>query len=309
MKRYLLLAGVFTLLISDITLAQTSKVGTTTAPFLKLNQGARAAALGDAYSALVDDAEAVHWNPGAMARVHRRSAAFTHAAYVDDTFFDNAAYVENLGHGNALGLGVRYFSAGEIQALDATGRPAGSVKPHDLSVTLAYALRVGEFSLGVGWKYLRSTLQKTAAGGAYDFGVLSPAFWKDRVRLAATVSNLGGKLRYEEVKESLPTVWRLGGAVRLMGRWQASMDLGFPTDNAAFAAFGTEYDLISMNTSRLIARAGLNSKNFGDGEKGGLMSGGTLGLGFAYHRFRVDYGVVPMGELDLTHRMSFSVDF
>ena len=53
------------LFISSTIVSQTvSKTGTTAAQFLKIGIGARALALGGAYSAIADDASALYWNPG-----------------------------------------------------------------------------------------------------------------------------------------------------------------------------------------------------------------------------------------------------
>ena len=40
--------------------------GTTAAQFLKLGAGARAVAMGEAFSAVADDASALYWNPAAL---------------------------------------------------------------------------------------------------------------------------------------------------------------------------------------------------------------------------------------------------
>jgi long-subunit fatty acid transport protein len=43
--------------------------GTTAAKFLALGVDARAEAMGQAYSAVADEASALYWNPGAMTRI------------------------------------------------------------------------------------------------------------------------------------------------------------------------------------------------------------------------------------------------
>ena len=65
--KYIILACLF---ISSTIVGQTvSKVGTTAAQFLKIGIGARALALGGAYSAIADDASALYWNPGGLSRI------------------------------------------------------------------------------------------------------------------------------------------------------------------------------------------------------------------------------------------------
>ena len=52
--------------------------GTSAAQFLKLGAGARAAGMGEAYSAVCADAGAVYWNPGALGSLKGVSGTFTH---------------------------------------------------------------------------------------------------------------------------------------------------------------------------------------------------------------------------------------
>ena len=44
----------------------TSKIGTTAAPFLQIGVGSRASAMGEAYSAVAEDASAMCWNPSGI---------------------------------------------------------------------------------------------------------------------------------------------------------------------------------------------------------------------------------------------------
>src|SRR6266487_6212781 len=99
--------------------------GTTAANFLKLGVGARALAMGEAYSAVADDANALYWNPAGLTRIYHAEATFMHAAYLANSFYDYAAYGTHLGKHGALGAGVQYFSAGRITQTDVTGNDVG----------------------------------------------------------------------------------------------------------------------------------------------------------------------------------------
>src|SRR5579864_5665137 len=68
--------------------------GTTTANFLKLGVGARAEAMGEAYTAVADDATALHWNPAGITRVapDGGSIAFMHAPYIESTYYDYGGF-------------------------------------------------------------------------------------------------------------------------------------------------------------------------------------------------------------------------
>lgn len=282
-----------------------SGVGTTTAGFLKLGAGARAVAMGEAYSAVADDATALYWNPAALTRIEKRSATFMHAAYLDSSFFDYGAYGQNLGKKGSFGIGVQYFSAGKITETDLTGTETGSFTPSDLAVSLGYAREVGGFSLGLAGKFVRSKILASAQTGAADFGVLSPLY-KKRLRLAFAAQNLGGKMKFEQESEDLPLVLRLGSSYKVTDRWLAALDLGFPKDNDPFAALGTEYLLPVKDDWRVALRAGFNSRTLGDVDG---FTGTSFGLGLGLGGLGVDYGFLPFGSIGLTHRISLSYKF
>ena len=48
---------------------EVKKVGTSAATFLRIPVGARAASMGEAYTSISNDASAMFWNPGGIARV------------------------------------------------------------------------------------------------------------------------------------------------------------------------------------------------------------------------------------------------
>src|SRR5262245_16293035 len=112
-------------------------VGTTTANFLKLGAGARGEAMGEAYSAVVNDATALYWNPAGLTRVSSNDVSFMHAPYIASSYYDYGAYAHRVGP-HAGGLAVQYFSAGRITETDATNTPVGSFSPNDLAVSLGY---------------------------------------------------------------------------------------------------------------------------------------------------------------------------
>ncbi len=279
--------------------------GTTTASFLKLPVNARAVALGEAYSAAADDASALYWNPAALKQIKTRSVTFMHALYIESTFFDYGAYAQPLGTG-AIGIGVQYFSAGSLAETDNNGTDIGSFNPNDLAVSIGYAREVRNYSLGVAAKFIKSTLIGSAQTGALDFGVLSPAYLNNKLKLAFTLSNLGGTMKFDSESENLPLLLKFGSSYKINDRWRANADAGFPRDNDPYLALGTEYYMAINDSMSLAGRAGLNTRTLGN--INGL-TGFSLGLGFGYRKFGFDYGFIPFGDLGITHRFSVSWKF
>ncbi len=277
--------------------------GTTTASFLKLGVGARAVAMGEAYSAVADDATALYWNPAALTRLESGAATFMHAPYLASTFYDYGAYAQRFGH-QALGVGVQYFSAGSMDQTDNENTPQGSFNPYDLAVSLGYAYRFSEdgLSLGLAGKFIQSKIVTSASAVAMDLGMLS-RLYADRLRFAFTTVNLGSKMKFEQESENLPFALRLGSSLQLTKRWGSSWDIILPKDNVPYTALGTEYAWRVTNALALAGRMGYNSRTAGDISG---MTGLSLGLGFNFQHLALDYAFLPYGGLGITHRISLS---
>lgn len=285
--------------------------GTATAQFLNLGAGARAVAMGEAYSTVADDAGALYWNPAGLSLIGKRSATFMHAVYIDSSFFNYGAYGQNLGDWGAWGAGFQYFNAGSVEQTDITGSNIGKVTPNDLAFSLGYARTFKDagwldgFSAGLAGKYIQSKLVATARTGAVDAGVLSPVYLNNKLRLAFTVQNLGGKMKFEDESEDIPMVLKTGGSYRIVDRWLVAVDVGFPKHDNPYVGVGTEYVLSIQDAWTLAGRAGFNSKT---GDIDGF-TGVSFGVGFAFRRLGIDYGFLPLGDVGQAHRISISYKF
>lgn len=280
--------------------------GTAAAKFLRLGVGARAIGLGEAYTALADEASAVYWNPAALTRIEKRSATFMHTAYLGSSYFDFAAYGQRVGERSGFGIGLQRFTAGEIAETDQSGTDVGSFNPTDLAVTLGAAHVLDGFSLGGNVKYVQSEIIDTARTVAVDLGALSPGLLEDRLRLALAVSNLGGTMKFESESEDLPLTVRAGGAYKIRKNWAVTLDAAAPRDSRIYAAAGTEYLLAVSEAVELAGRLGFNTRTIGDVSG---INGLSLGLGFNFKAFSVDYALLPVGSLGQAHYLSLSAKF
>jgi len=104
--------------------------GTTAADFLQLGVGGRAMGLGGAYTAVADGADALYWNPAGLTAVEKQAVTVMHAAYLQSSFYDYAAYAQNLGEDGAFGAGllVGWSDAGTRPMFDlVTGVSSGAL--------------------------------------------------------------------------------------------------------------------------------------------------------------------------------------
>lgn len=293
-----------------------SAVGTTASSFLKLGVGGRAEAMGEAFSAVVDDASAMYWNPAALTRVPHRSVVLMHAAGIDKSYFDYGAFAQNLGRWGSVGVGLQYFSAGKLtETDDVSGADVGTFSPYDLAASIGYAYTwssssapafLAGTSFGLTFKHIESKILGSAQTQAVDIGLLSPTFFKEKVRLAFSAVNMGGEMKFDQESATLPMAFRFGASCRLYDRLLTAMDVALPKDNAPYVALGNEVSLFSAPTWRLDARFGLNTRTIGDVEG---LHGISMGLGWGVSRMNFDYAFLPFGSLGNVHRLSLSSRF
>ena len=286
-------------------------VGTTTADFLNLPVGARAAAMGGAYSAIAEEASAVYWNPAGLVQIPKLSAVFMRAQYLEEISYQYAAYAHRLSYDSVLAASVLLTDIGSITETDISGGTIGSFTPRDQVFTLTYSKAILEFSdkdidvsIGVSAKYIKSGIVDSARSYAADLGIMTYNFGDIPYRLAVTATNMGGGLTYDRESNPLPLTFKLAAAVNPFRNFLVSTDVVLPKQNKPNVLLGAELATTPNELTRLCVRAGLNTQQMSDGI-GGL----SMGIGATLHFFSLDYAFVPMGELGSTHRISLTFDF
>jgi len=284
-----------------------------TADFLKIGVGARAAGMGNAYTAVTDDVTAVYWNPAGLTGVANNEAGAMHSRLYDEANYDFAALA--LRNGNAVwAVSANYLSYSDLEGRDANRNRTGTFGASDLALNLSYANALAEnLSAGFSVKYIRSTIEDaSASGGAVDVGVKYKA--GGRLTLGAAASNIGPKVKFISDSEPLPLTFALGAAYRATEKLLFAADYKTrPNDRDNEFALGLEYKMMSP----LALRFGYNtktaspyksSKNSGIGVLDNLM-GFAAGVGVSLGQLSVDYGFTPSGELGNTQKLSLSVKF
>lgn len=294
--------------------------------FLRLGVGARAVAMGEAYSAVADDAGAVYWNPAALTRIPKRSALLAHDRYLDSISFDYASYVQSLKTYGAVGGAIEYLSADSVAQTDIAGVETGRYSPNDLALALAYAYRFREnpvysedddrprdemtfldgYSVGFAAKFVRSQIGARSQTETYDVGLLSPEMWERRLRLAFVAQNIGGILRFDQEDFPLPFALKAGLSLAPAQDWLCAIEGVVPRDGKSYGALGVERRFPFKKDWVFFGRAGLNSSVIG--ETGGI-SGFSAGLGASYGGYSIDYALVPMGSLGISQQMSLTAKF
>lgn len=262
--------------------------------FLKIDPGARAAALGG--TALLNSGEScVFTNPALLADLPGASMTAGHNQWYGDAVQNFLAWNFPLGSFRCA-AGARFVHVGNLEMREgATSEPVTTFSAWDLSIHGAAGVRLGMFDLGLGLKVLREKIwTESASGFAADLGVaVRPA---DDLYLAFAVQHAGPSVTMVEEDYRLPVTWRTGaryGFPLPLGRASLSAEIGKSLDNSPFGGTGLEYEPSKWLTLRFGARFG--------NETGDL----TFGTGLNAGGWGLDYAFVPSDHaLGTVHRFT-----
>lgn len=276
--------------------------GTTGAEFLTIGAGARAAGMGEAHCAKVDDASAMFWNPAGLTRLQKGSAVFMHARMIEAVSYDYAAIARPVGLAGAIGMSAQYLWMDRLEALDNAGNKVSDYSPNDMAITVAGAHKFAGVPMGVGLKYIRSTIMESASTLAVDVGMMKE--YRD-VSFGAAIQNLGGQLKYRNEGSSLPLNLKAGVSAFLGKNWSVAFDANLRRHNRPWAALGAEYEQILGDGLAGALRFGANTRTL----ESGLGAVFTAGAGMRVGGLDADYAFVPYGGMRNTHRLSLTLRF
>lgn len=152
-------------LTADPTLP-TTRIGTRGATFLDLGIGARARAMGGAYTALADDISALYWNSAGIGHMETFTAGFTHASLFGDLDIDHMflGVVIPVGQ-NRFGLSVNSLSSGDM-AWTEPAYPNPDPYGEDFNPTQDV---FDWTAMSIGGHYARPVTDRLVFGGALKF--------------------------------------------------------------------------------------------------------------------------------------------
>lgn len=296
------------------TFSMASGPGTTSADFLKIPVGARAAALGSAYTAISDDALAIVYNPGGLAGIGGTLLSLEHNKYFDGMSHQWLGFALPV-RGGGFGLGINRLGTSRIDAYSETGTPDGSVDAYDISVNAAYGREyplpahnfIKTVSPGVNIKYLRSKLADTSASGfGADAGVLLRAAHGFKFGLMCENLVETG-MKFVDEKSKLERRLKVGAS------WSRAFSEGFT------AVYGV--DLVFQNDGKPYAEVGIENRfndvfsvRVGYEALTDFSSGLTAGFGFDMSRYlgrsvSMDYSFTDGRDLGNIVRFGFSYRF
>ena len=303
------------------------------APFAAIAVGARAAGMGEAFTAVADDSTALFWNPAGLARIPDVEVQFSHNQWLAD--FKQEYFGASFPLAGTFAVAYSVIDFGEFDELDNEGAGTGNTFAANGQVLLlGYGKGVLNDSLfgGATVKLIKEDLGGDVSEKAMslDAGALIvPWHSVPGLSVGACVQNLGNQITGFDLPEGI----RLGGAYTIE-RLLLSGD--YKDDDGSRTPAQVSRDLESPDALTMVADLVLPMKGrselrlgaeywfriaavrlgyryrFPSNELGGL-SGLTLGLGLKGRGFQFDYGFdyayAPYGDLGNASRFTLSVSF
>jgi hypothetical protein len=276
--------------------------------FLEVPAGARASALGGAFTSLGQGVEAAFWNPAGLAHTHGLQMTGAHFELIDGLRHSQVAVAGGV-LGGGLSGSLRAFYTEPIEERDALGNLIGTFGSHDLEFALGYGVPLTSgLDIGVTSQVVRERIANSSAT-TYAFG--AGAQWtpaqSSNTRIGLQVANLGPATHYDidgvqGADVSLPAAVQGGmsyaHAVGLGMSLRGVLEARFTTGRSGIGMLGAELESAAGAALRAGFRANDDAQNV------------SYGVGYAREGLHLDYAFVPYRyELGDTHRIAFTVQF
>ena len=273
-----------TSLISGIIFAQDDfkRVGKSGFGFLKISPSARAAGMGDAFTAIADDVTTIFYNPAGLTNLDKFVFNFNHTDWIVNSSIISGAIARPFGRNGAIGLSIVKFDTEDFEETtvldpEGTGR---MIDAGDVALALAYAIQLTDnLSFGFKGQYLEEKIDiDKATAITADFSTYYRTGFRD-LTLAMIMKNFGPEAKFLSDKFKLPLYFNINTAMSIVGskgspfQWLVSVESAFATDYRDRYHLGTEMWIADM----IALRGGY--KFYYDTEDWTLGAGLKLGLG------------------------------
>lgn len=292
-------------------LAFAAGAGTSAAVFLKQNLNPRAAAIGEAFAAVADDAYAIYQNPAGLAYMQQDQVSTYVSKGLTDDLLGQVNYALTYSRELTFGIGLLTYNAGNFEFVDEYGASTKLNAEADYLAALSGAYLLNDqFTVGatVMGLYSRLLEEATAMTVAANLGVDFKPSFTSPLRIGLALRNLGLPVGYGGEKDPLPMNAQLGASYKILMSPDAlpahdltvAADVNLGLDTPLYANVGAEYWFKKMAAARVGYKFNRD------------VEGLCAGVGFKYPAFanlplQLDYALNLAGEFGVTHKLSLSL--
>ncbi len=306
------------------------KIAQTGMKWLSIPVGARASALGGAYTAMASDAGAMFWNPAGLAQLEGGHVFLNQTRWIAGINVNAASASYQANRLGIFGVHVMAVDWGTLNGTRFTGgaelyEQTGTFSPESWLIGLSYARQVSnKFSFGGNLRYVHENLGNALEGSfaspqdfkaeinvvAFDFGTIFYTGFRD-FRIAMTIQNVSEEKEYRFESFPLPLSFKFGGAMDVLQLFPSlasenhgvtvSADAIHPRDFSERLHFGMEYQF----KKTLFLRGG-HKTNYDEED---FTLGGGARVNISNMAVGLDYGYLAFKNFDAVHMFSFDFGF
>ena len=278
MKRILLSVVAAALFATNLwAIDETMNPLITSMPSLSIAPDARSAGMGDLGVATDADLNSQYWNPAKFAFMQSKggiTANYTpwlRKLGVTDIDLAHLEGYYNFGdRAGGIGASFTYFSMGDVQLTDANNENHGTCRPNEWALDLSYYRKLHEYvSMAVALRFMYSDLNNGMNMSTSGYANEMHAAWTMAADIALyyhqpiqlpmgtsyfslglNLSNLGGKMSYDEVTRNfIPAMMRIGANYEL------------PFDKYSSLTFSLQADKMMVPTRKSRLTEGFDPKD------------------------------------------------
>jgi hypothetical protein len=324
MKKFIVFISLIMFVFSVTSYSQ-DKVAQTGVKMLDVGAGARACGMGEAYTVVGQDADALFYNPSCIGEIDDNfdlSVGMTQ--WFADINYGYLSAVLNAGVWGNFGISALVPDYGDIYGTQIEDTAAldfietGQVDVNSYCVGVAYAREfTDKFTVGAQIKYVMQQLGESSDPEnpelmkdnvigtlSYDFGLLFYPGFKS-FAFGMSVRNFSPRVKYEMLGFELPLTFALGVGLDLMDflgeypdySFNIGVDMVHPRDWQELYHVGGELAYKDM----IFLRAGYKFRYSQEGL--------NAGVGFSYGGVRIDYSYSEFERFDMINRVSVGFAF
>ncbi len=297
-------------------LAVNDDAGTTGFASLKNVYSARAIAMGQSLTGETGNPDGLHFNPASIIKIDGNEVGTTYTNAFVGSQGGQLQFLWPKNRFTAWGFALKYMNMGLMERTEvdqngdlvSTGETFGAsniVASASMAKYISDALDVG----GTVKVIYDQIDNNSATAGMLDIGIIHhPA--NEKLKVGLSLRNIGLQItRYTDsgYKEKLPFTFAAGMTYDFNPQILASLEIGKATGENIVAKAGVEYLL----NPAFALRGGFRT-NASDGYNGGTFafaSGLSLGAGWNWNKYRIDYGVSSYGDLGWINQISLNYEF